>query len=118
VPNKKLALRLRYIQISAGAATEEVKSESPQPGWQWCIQNAGFEDETSNFSELRILIEGHGYNHWIEEQDNPLAGHLFTLDRDVFLHEGERLVARFSGTTSGDMLAMYLSGYKQKVGDG
>jgi len=118
VPNKKLALRLRYTKTSGGATQEDLKSDRPEPGWQWCIQNAGFEDETSNFTELRIFIQGHGYNHYIEEQDNPLAGHLFTLDREVFLHEGEELVARFTGTSSGDSLAMYLSGYKQKVQDG
>ena len=110
---KKRLLELRYTGLGTAAAYDDVKSDRPQPGEVWCIQNAAIENETNNFTELRVFIEGRGYNHYLDEQDNPLAGHLFTLPRDVFIHENEMLVARFTGCTTGDKLAMYLSGYRQ-----
>ncbi len=112
---KKSLLELRHTKVSAGAAYDDLKSDRPKAGEVWCIQNAAVENETNNTTLLRIFIEGRGYEHFLDEQLNPLAAHLFTLPRDVFIHEGEMLVARFTGCTSGDKLAMYLSGYRQNA---
>lgn len=113
--NKKSLLRERYTKVSTGAAYDDIKSDAPDPGEVWCVQNLSVENLTTNYTELRLFIEGRGYNHHIEEQDNPLAAHLFTHDRDVYIHEHEKLVARLTGCTSADKLEMHLSGYIQEV---
>jgi len=114
----KRRLREWKAKISGGATTEEIESDSPDPGELWCLQHIATENETSNSSEVRLYVKGRGYEHYIDEQDDPLAGHLFTVDKAVYLYEHEKLVAKWGGTTSGDKLTLYYEGYRQEVKDG
>lgn len=112
---KKRAIRDRISVVSGGGTVETVKSNTPDHGKAWCLQRVAAENETSNSTEVRFYIEGHGYSEYLDELDNPLAAHLVTLDREVWLYEGERLVAAWKGTSSGDKLFLYYRGYEMEV---
>jgi len=111
VPSVKYPLRIRVAKESTGATDEYLQTEKVEPERIWCIQTLAFENETSVTAEVRVYIEGHGYPHYILQQENPPAADLYWFTDDFLLVEGERLVCRFTGTTSGDLLRMYLTGY-------
>lgn len=115
---KKRRIRDRKSTVSQGATLEVVRSDSPDHGRGWCLQQVSSIDETSNATKVSFYIEGHGYKHLIDELDDPLAGKLVTLDQEVWIYEGERLVAEWEGTTSGDKLFLYYSGYEMEVSGG
>jgi len=112
---KRSVLRKVYRVVSTGAAYDDVAADRVDPGELWRIESISAENETSNFTELRIYIKGHGYEHWLYEKENPLGGKLYWSEEDITLGEGEQIIARFSGCTSGDKLAFYLNGYREEV---
>jgi len=90
------------------------------PPWikVWCIQTYAFENETSATTEVRAAIQIRDFYHWIFQQENPPAGDLYWFTDDFFLVEGERLTTRFTGTTSGDELHVYITGYRMYSKEG
>jgi len=115
LPQVKGALRKRYTAVSGGGTYDEVKSDYVEWGRFWKVESVAFENETSSFTQLRIYIEGPGYEHWLYEKQSPIGGKLYWSEEDFTMGAGERLVARFIGCTLGDKLVMYLNGYWEEV---
>ena len=105
IPNRK---------SSAGATNEDVEFDVVPTGRQWVVNWLALENETSNFTEARVFIKGGGDEHYLLEEQALLADVLYWTDNPIYINEGRRLVVRFSGTTSGDVLAAYLTGFERK----
>jgi len=110
--NKKQPLRIHIGKTSIGSVSEFLSTNPIPPGVIWCIQNFAIENETSVTIKVRSYVEGHGYNHYLWEQRSALAGNLYWFSDDFYIGEGEQITVTFSGTVSGDLLHIYLSGYK------
>ena len=99
-------------KTSDAATNVDLKTKPVDRGETWCIQKVACEDETNAYTSLRILVGGHGWEHLLAEEKTPSAGTLYWTDEPFFLYPGEFLVARFTGTTNGDKLKVYYTGYK------
>lgn len=109
---KRNYFRQRVSKRSAAATYDELKFGAVAAGRTYVIQRLAVEDEDSApTGDIRIYVDGHGYNHYELEQDSPQAATLYWSERDIVLTESETLVARITGCTSGDNLHMYLAGY-------
>jgi len=114
----KYPLRVHKGFTSTGATVEWVKTSHVPPGEVWFIQTFYFENETSTSTEVRLALEKGEFRHWIFQQQNPPPGVLYWFADDFILVEGERLSTRWTGTTAGDSLHIYATGYKMKTTEG
>lgn len=105
-------LRIRVALIAVGATSENLDTERVPRGELWHVTHMSFEDETTAFTEGRISVEGHGYRHWLEEQDSPGAATLFWSNNDYWLGEGEFLRLQATGLTAADVVNFYVSGQR------
>ena len=109
---EKMPIRIREVTVVAADGTAYVKSDTVPPGEIWCLQGIAYENETGARGTFRRYIEGHGYNHYVAEHTSPGAAELIFTDRILYLLPGERLVIRQASCTAGDVLALYMHGYK------
>lgn len=104
--------RDRRLVVSAGDALDDVSFGPIDPERIYHIARMAVEDENNAVTtDVRIFVEGHGYNHQLFEQNTPSAGVLYTDKDPHHLMEGETFTARFTGATSGDRLAFYFEGW-------
>jgi len=109
---EKLPIRIREVVKASGGTYDYVKSNVVPPGEIWCLQGIAYENQTGARGTFRRLIEGHGYDHFVAEHKSPGAGELIYTDKVIYLIPGERLSIRQATCTSGDILALYVHGYK------
>lgn len=86
-----------------------------------CFQQVAWEIDTAitnGNTRVRLFIEGHGYNHYLEEQDNPTADTLYTYNEKVWLIPGERLAIEIDEGEADTVAKMYLTGYWTKFAEG
>lgn len=102
-------------KASDGSTNIDLKSEQVERGERLTLQWIASEDEDTAFTYLRYGIEKGGVIHWFAEEKSPSAGELYWTENPLHLVEGERLVARFNGTTSADMLRTTLLGYIDRI---
>jgi len=113
---KRYHYRKRLKKVSGGATDEDVKDDPVKPGRIHVIQHVSMCDEDNAFTKLKLGIQRHGYVHWKFNEDYPAADQWIEFDKELWLHEGEVLLARFTGTTSGDKLLVHVDGYWIKQG--
>ena len=101
---------------STGATNEDLELDRVPPGQRWTLHHVAAEDETTAFTSLRLGIKRGTTFLPLEEQKSPAAATLYSSQDPWFLEEGNRLVARFNGTTSGDKLRLYANGVVTLVG--
>ena len=73
---------------------------------------------TNGNTRVRLFIAGHGYNHYLEEQDNPTVGTLYTYSEPVWLIPGERLAIEIDEGEADTTAEMHLTGYWTKFEGG
>lgn len=103
-------IRLPLYTVAV-AGTNILLTDPVPEGQTWRIEQLSCENETSGSTDVRGYIAGHGYNHYLFEQDSPAAITLYWYNDDFFLAPGERLALRWTGATAGDKLRGYLTGY-------
>jgi len=111
VPQQLEDYKDQIVGTGVTGVVVELKSRPIKIGKRYCFQRVTFEDKTSAFTSLRVYVEGHGYEHYLAEQKSPAAATLYWLKDPVYLIPGERLVGKFTGTTTGDVLEMCITGY-------
>lgn len=112
MPLKRHWFRDRRTVHSAGGTYDDIRWEPPVKDALYRLTSLAVEDETSAPSgDIRVHIEGHGYNHPLLEEDSPAAATLYWADKEEVVLPGEVLVARITGATSADVLQLYLAGY-------
>lgn len=107
----KMPLRIREHAKATDGTLDYVKSRIVPPGQIWCLEGIAYENETGARGTIRRYIEGHGYNHYLAEQQSPGAAELIFTDKILFLIPGERLTIRQASCTVNDVLSLYAHGY-------
>lgn len=104
------------LQKSSGGATNEYLATEPRvpKGEVWVITHIAVEDETSACTSVRIGRGTQQRPRWLQEQPAPQAGQLYTEENEHHLGEGEQLVVRFTGSTSGDVLVANVEGRRER----
>jgi len=115
VGSKKRPLDKPRHKTSGGATNEDIYFEQVDQGEKWCVQHVAARDNTSAFSRLLLGVERQGSYRWIEDTPSPAAGTYYTFHEPIYLYEGDRLVVRFVGTTSGDSLEAVIRGYEEPL---
>ncbi len=108
------ALRLRYRATAKGGTYDYVRSRQVPPGQIWHIRNHSFENETGTRGEARAFVEGHGYNHWLWEEEVVTLATLYWSEEELVLTEGERLAVRQASCTIGDKLQLLVNGVREE----
>lgn len=96
---------------SAAAGSNDLSTDRVKSGRFYCIQRVAVENQTTAYTDLRLLTAGTGGEMLLEEIDHPQAASLYWTSDPIYLIEGQYLVARLSGCTASDVLKCYLSGY-------
>lgn len=112
---KKYPYVKELIKISDGSTNVDVDDDPVPPGRKIVIKHWAAIDETSAFTELTLLRKIGKREHELEEQKSPAANTLYWSTNEYHFTEGEVISTRFTGTTSGDVLKVYLDGYWIKV---
>ena len=107
----------RELAATASAGTNELKTFVVVPGRLLCVQRVGVENETSTYTDLRILIDDFGEEFLLAEEDSPQAATLYWMTDTVYLRESQRLVARLTGCTASHVLRAYITGWWQQSGE-
>ena len=111
---KKYALRDRVVELFSSAAKVQLTTEPVEQGKIYCYQQVAWEIDkalSGGNTRARLYIEGHGYNHNLEEQDAPTADTLWTYSDDVWLTPGERLVLELDQAQASTTAEMHITGY-------
>ena len=109
--------RDEQTKIALGGIYDEVEFGPIRRECYYHISRFAAEDETSAPStDIRCYVKGHGYEHWLNEENSPAAGVLYWDPDGTFLTMGESLVARFTGATAADRLRLFVEGWWEELG--
>lgn len=108
------ALRLRFRAVATGGTYDYVRSDQVPPGQIWHIRNHSFENESGTRGEARAFVEGHGYEHWLWEEEVVTVATLYWSEEELVLTEGESLAVRQSTCTIGDKLQLLINGEREE----
>lgn len=108
------ALRLRYRAVAKGGDFDYVRSNQVPPGQIWHIRNHSFENETGTRGEARAFVDGHGYPHWLWEEEVVTLATLYWSEEELVLTEGERLAVRQASCDPGDKLQLLVNGVREE----
>ena len=105
----------RELAATASAGTNELRTSVVGDGELLCVQHVAVENETNDYTDLRILIDDFGEEFLVVEEDSPEAATLYWMTEQVYLNEGQRLVCRLTGCTASDVLRAYVLGWRQRT---
>jgi hypothetical protein len=100
---------------SAGAATEDVLDNILPPGQVLIATYVGVENRTSAYTRLLIGVKDGEVFHALFEQDSPAANNIYWMEHFIIAREGQRICARLTGATSGDVVIMEIQGYYGRI---
>lgn len=112
---RKVEYKRELKKTSDGSATVDVVDVKVPMGYKRTIQHVSVEDETHDFTELRIGYLRNTTYHWWVEQETPQAAVLYWMRDARVLEANDVLVIRFTGTTNLDKLAAYVDGFTERV---
>lgn len=98
---------------AASAGSNDVETNPVEPGRLYCYQRIVVENETNSVTDVRILKKSVGQEIVVAEKDTLSAATVFVVDEPIYITEGQKLVARFTGCSANDVLKMYAMGYWQ-----
>jgi hypothetical protein len=96
------------------AGLQVLYSEHVPQGQEWRIERLAYEGDTATSSgetRARVYIDGHGYNHYLHEQDGPTADALYVITEPFTLAAGERAALEWDEAQADTRLRMYLTGH-------
>jgi len=112
--SKKYPLRLREKKTFASAGLATVYSDIVPPGQLWCIQRLSVEGSSTTSggnTRCRVYISGHGYEHYLVEQDAPAASTLYWTEQPFWMIPGERLAATWDQAQASATVELQAMGY-------
>ena len=118
---KKYALRLREKKTFASAGLATVYSDIVPLDQLWCIQLLSVEEDKTTLlgnTRCRVYIEGHGYEHWLAEQDGPAAATLYWRAEPFWVIPGERIAVDWDNAQAATTVEMQAMGYWTEVEEG
>ena len=111
---KKVEYKRELKKTGDTDATVDMVDVKVPSGYKRTIQHVSVEDETNDFTELRIGYLRNGTYHWWVEEEDPVAARLYWMRDPRVIQGGDVLVIRFTGTTDDDVLAAYIDGFTEK----
>ena len=111
---KKYAFRIREKKTFAGAGLATVYSDTVPPGQLWCVQLLSAEGSSTTSggnTRCRAYIDGHGYKHWLAEQDGPSADTLYWRAEPFWMIPGERIAVDWDQGQAGVVVELQAMGY-------
>ena len=118
---KKYALRLREKKAFASAGLATVYSSIVPPDQLWCIQLLSVEGNLTTSggnTRCRVHINGHGYKHYIAEQDAPALSTLYWRAESFWMIPGERIAAEWDEAQAATTVELLAMGYWVKQEEG
>lgn len=109
------------LRERAGPETGNATSRFPlrfkrlEPGETWEVAYLAFLDVTTGPTSLDVYLEGHGYKHYIAQQQPTNANYIYFLDRPFRVEEGETLVVEFVGGGASDVMEAWATGLKDRA---
>lgn len=114
---KKVEYKRERRDVSDNAVNYDVKLDAIRNLWKMTLQHISAENETNDFTELKVGYKTReGREHWWVEEINPQAGRLYWVSKEKHLSEGDVPTIRFSGTTVGDIIKVYVDGFEEFLG--
>jgi len=113
--SRKQGYRERLRDKSDGTDPYDLESTPVPAGMLRIIEQVSAENETSAFTELRLYVKRGADLRPFFEEEAVAADELIECSKQVYLYENERLLARFAGTTSGDLLNVEIFGFEKEV---
>lgn len=110
----KNGLRDRITETIASAGLAVVKGKPVPAGRIYCYQRIAWEIDKATSggnTRCRLLVDGHGYNHYLSEQDGPTAAVLYWDADPIWLHPGERLGLEVDQAQASTVVQIYATGY-------
>jgi len=117
----KNALRIPLQKKFTSNALSVLESEPVPVDKIYCIQQVAWEIDTATSggnTRVRLFIDGHGYNHYIQEQDGPSTNTLYTYSIPLWLVPGEMLAIEIDYAGTNTVAKMWLTGYWNKFSEG
>ncbi len=106
----------RRITVDSEAETPlTVDDPKIESGYMAGIMRIAVENETSDYTRLRVGVVSGKIFHPHEEEQNPNADTLYWTSEEFYLGEGENIRIELAGTTSGDRINIYIEGYTARV---
>lgn len=112
--SEQFLIPFRYVinKTADGSSSQDLESDQVPLGYAWTVEHVLCRDVDNALTRIRVLVGGDGEEYPVCEQDDPTADTAYWYTEEVTLYEGDRLVARFVGATSGDALIFALRGHK------
>jgi len=110
-------LREHKSEASAGGTYDDVEFPEVPHGEQWWVQEVAATDEDNACTKIGVFIKTRYGNHWINERAFTTAAERRRLECKCWVGENERLVVRFTGATSADVLRAWLTGTYEEIGE-
>lgn len=110
----KYPLRERVSQVTGSAALVDVFAEPVEPDKIYCIQQLAWTVDkamSGGNTRVRLYIAGHGYKHYIEEQDAPTADVLYTYAEPLWLLPGKKLALELDQAQATTAVEIFINGY-------
>ena len=101
----------------AASGTNDLLLEQVKDGYLWCAQHVGVSEATHNPATAQILLITPDETLVLYYYSGGAAGVVYHLHDPVFVAPRWRLAARFSGSTAGDELRMYVTGYVMRLSE-
>jgi len=104
-----------YDAKSDGSTPFDAVSERVPAGQEWVAQHVVVENETKAFTQLRLILQRGTTETVLLEEETVAAGEPVVFDQPLHLATDERLVARLTNTTSGDVIRFRVLGFKKVI---
>ena len=108
-------IRTRVSRIGGGATNEDLETSPTPSGYVDRVIHLAAEDETTIATYMRSYVRDGDTYHYQEEQRGVSRGVLYHSTDPLEVPGRWRVGVRFNGTTSGDILAVYLAIRRFKV---
>ena len=115
---RKDAIRLRAKKVFSSAGLQTLYTDYVEQGMIYCLEQIAWEIDKATSggnTRCRLYIEGHGYKHYLEEEDNPAANELYTYSKKPYLYPGERLALDIDQGQASTTVELDATGYWEAV---
>lgn len=111
---RKNALRLHLAKTFAAAGLVTLETDPTPDNMTYCLQRVAWEISQATSggnTRARTYIKGHGYKHFLADQDAPVANTLYWDADPVWLVPGESLALDIDEAQASTLAKLDATGY-------
>lgn len=102
------------MRVCTGDSVQYINDSVVKPADILVIDRVSVENETTAFTKLRVGVYSVGVFYPLEEQTSPAADTLYWTADEITICEGENLRVELTGCILGDVVSVWISGYKNQ----